>query len=113
MTEGTIAAPPSASCGSIFRFSSSKKPLSTPRYSGATSAIGITPTLSVVASAVSAPPPPPPPPSPSSPHAATSAAHAIASTSARPMRPFLISVLLLDDRISGITAEPPQLHQTI
>ena len=30
-TAGVIAAPPSASCGSIFSFSSSKKPFSMPR----------------------------------------------------------------------------------
>jgi hypothetical protein len=53
-----MVAPPSASCGLIVRFSSSKKPCLMPTYSGATSAIGMTPTFSVAGLFASPPPPP-------------------------------------------------------
>src|SRR4051794_22603728 len=86
-TAGVMAAPPSASLGLIVRFCSLKKPFLMPRYSGATSAIGMTPTLSVAGLAawpddalllLLEPPPLSPPP-----HAArTSAAPARSAVSA-------------------------------
>src|SRR5215204_25971 len=85
-TEGTITAPPSANWVLTVRFSSSKNPWSRPRKSGATSAIGITPTVTV---ARSDPPDPPPPSESSSPHPATPSARTVhtASHARKPLIP--------------------------
>ncbi len=53
-TPGMIAAPPWASSVFSSRPSSAKKPLSIPRYTGATSRIGISPTVTVVVAAAPA-----------------------------------------------------------
>src|SRR5919202_773861 len=80
-TEGTMTAPPWANCVLTLSRWSLKKPFLIPRNSGATSAIGITPTFTVVACCEPPPPPDEPPPL-SPPHpAATRAAQASATTS--------------------------------
>src|SRR4051794_3735095 len=86
---GISAAPPSPTCGLIFRPSSAKKPFCMPRYMGAALAIGSVPT--VIVFGPESPPPPPPPPSelPPPPQPATASMRPATSAAISPPRPSL------------------------
>src|SRR3954451_12150666 len=84
---GISAAPPSPTCGLIFRPSSAKKPSSSPRYMGAALAIGGVPT--VIVFGPESPPPPPPPELPPPPQPATASMRPATSAAISPPRPSL------------------------
>src|SRR5215216_504145 len=113
MTAGVIAAPPAANCGSSLIPCSLKKPCLMPTNTGATSAIGISPILTV--SGFSGVPPPPPPEPPSSPHpvATTTAAASIASAAVR--RRILVSSrrLLPLDQPVDVRPQARELRQLL
>src|SRR3954452_10064249 len=85
---GISAAPPSPTCGLIFRPSSAKKPFCMPRYMGAALAIGSCPTV-IVFGPESPPPPPPPSELPPPPQPATASMRPATSAAISPPRPSL------------------------
>src|SRR5919205_323998 len=100
-TEGTMTAPPWANCVLTLSRCCLKKPFLIPRNRGAKSAIGITPTVTVVAFCEPPPPPPPEEPLPPPPQpAAASAALATSTTS---------HLLDATRRTNGTTAPPDDL----
>src|SRR3954451_23698407 len=100
---GISAAPPSPTCGLIFRPSASKKPFRIPRYMGAALAIGSVPTVIVFG-----PEDPPPPESELSPppHAASPSTSATASDAMNPPRPRLSRIASLPCRIDRRQGTP-------
>src|SRR5262245_57367548 len=116
ITAGMMAAPPWATTGSTSRPSSSKNPLSMPRYSGATSTTGTTPTVMLVSSSGAAVvcDASSPPSSSSPPHAAARSAIAPTSAMARHAEcPFICSPSGMDEPVgSELLFEPVEdLHR--
>src|SRR5215211_6098061 len=113
MTAGVIAAPPAANCGSSLIPCSLKKPCLMPTNTGATSAIGISPILTV--SGFSGVPPPPPPEPPSSPHPVATTAVAASIASAAVRRRILVSSrrLLPLDQPVDVRPQARELRQLL
>src|SRR3954471_5263295 len=103
ISAGISAAPPSPTCGLIFRPSASKKPFSMPRYIGAALAIGSVPTL-----IVRGPEEPPPEPSElsSPPHPASASTKIATSAVMSPPRPSLSRIAPLPRRIDRRQGTP-------
>ena len=107
-TAGTIAAPPAASCGSTLSFCALKKPFWTPRYSGATSVIGIRPTFTVVTPSASLlPAEVPPEPQPAARPTAS------AATTTRSRRRRIVLIMAHSSEWSGVCRHlnPNDYHQ--
>src|SRR4051794_26377418 len=100
---GISAAPPSPTCGLIFRPSASKKPFCIPRYMGAALAIGSVPT--VIVFGAEEPPLPPSELSPP-PHAGSPSARATTSAAMSPPRPRLSRIASLPCRIDSRQGTP-------